>query len=276
MYAFIKAQDTYLRRQAEASAASSSARAASFAAEGKGVGTGSSSDEGAEVDTEQYWEQVQLVLDQLDGLLNGVSSSSFFPPSSSSSGPLSLYDLWLINNDGDVLDIQRAQELGYALVGAGSNGGSRASAGLGAGSGLMGGSRRFAKVVSDMNKVELLEMVSLKGHCSALLKVTANEADRGQPVDVLASHTTWSDYSEMFRFYKHYVFAWQGQGTSQAAVAAERQSFSSYPGMLSSTDDFTLNGGSNLLVIETTLNILDETLYRHLAPEKGVMSLAGL
>jgi hypothetical protein len=50
-----------------------------------------------------------------------------------------------------------------------------------------------------MTATELIELISLTGHCSALIKWLPGE-------DLLVSHTTWDDYTEMLRVYKHYDF----------------------------------------------------------------------
>lgn len=164
-----------------------------------------------------YWLCVQLVLDQLDGFLAGYNAHA------SSDQQLTLIDFWLMNNDGDILDIERAMD---------------------------------KEKVASMSRRQLIELVSAKGHCSVLIKWT------GQ--DLFVGHTTWSDFSEMFRVFKHYSFAFKNP-----AIHSRQSSFSSYAGLISSTDDF-YQLDSGLLVTETTLNILDESLYALVSPQGGV------
>ena len=68
----------------------------------------------------------------------------------------------------------------------------------------------------------------------------------------------------MVRIYKHYDFA-----LSDSAVRARRMSFASYPGELSSDDDFYLMN-SGLAVLQTTNNILNTSLYDALTPQSVV------
>jgi hypothetical protein len=65
----------------------------------------------------------------------------------------------------------------------------------------------------------------------------------------------------MLRIYKHYAFAHHSPST-----AAQRTSFSSYPGVLSSLDDFYLMD-SGLAMIQTTNSVLNMSLYDSLTPQ---------
>lgn len=169
-----------------------------------------------------YWFHVGLTLRQLDGITQGYNDHV------PSDQQLSILDFWLMNNDGDILDIERAVGVdGVSLI-------------------------------EDMSRQELVSFISINGHCSALIKNTGDE--------LYAAHTTWSDYSEMLRMYKHYQFQY-----SHPAVASQKSSFSSYPGFISSTDDF-YQMDSGLVVIETTLNILNDQLYTHVSSESTVMA----
>lgn len=64
----------------------------------------------------------------------------------------------------------------------------------------------------------------------------------------------------MVRIYKHYEFA-----LASPHHALKRVSFSSYPGELSSDDDFYLMD-TGLALLQTTNDILDTDLYRLLTP----------
>lgn len=81
----------------------------------------------------------------------------------------------------------------------------------------------------------------LSGHCTGLVRLTPDRSE------LYFGHTTWESFSEMTRMWKVYDFPLEG-------VAARRISFSSYPGCVSSTDDYYLMD-SGLAVTETTLNI---------------------
>lgn len=87
------------------------------------------------------------------------------------------------------------------------------------------------------------------GHCSAVVRLT------GGNKDLYVGHTTWSDYSKMLRVYKYYRFHLPLSFQSNTLMG-----FSSYPGCVSSTDDFyMLDNG--LAVMDTSLEILNPNLY---------------
>mmetsp|Transcript_29584 Transcript_29584/g.78289 ORF Transcript_29584/g.78289 Transcript_29584/m.78289 type:complete len:654 (-) Transcript_29584:19-1980(-) len=91
------------------------------------------------------------------------------------------------------------------------------------------------------------------GHCSAFVHLS-EEND-----DLYVGHTTWSDYSKMNRIYKYYDFKLPGASTAASTIG-----FSSYPGCVSSTDDFyMLNSG--LVVMDTSLEILNPRQYWRVA-----------
>lgn len=91
--------------------------------------------------------------------------------------------------------------------------------------------------------------------CSAFIKLVRD--DKGEIKDLLAGHTTWTDYYEMSRTYKHYKFELEGENKS---LSSTEMTFSSYPGCLSSTDDFYLTN-HKLLIMETTLEVINIKLY---------------
>jgi len=170
-----------------------------------------------------YWYSVALILAQLDGVLQG--HNDHVP---SKEQRLTKTQMWLMNSDGDVLDIERAAP-----------------------------HHNFKRVV-DMTKAELIELVSIFGHCSLLVKLTDK--------DLFVAHNTWDDYGEMLRIYKHYHFDFK-----HPSIRSRKSSHSSYPGFISSSDDFyVLDTG--LAVTETTLNILNDQLYNLLDPSSTVFA----
>ena len=84
-------------------------------------------------------------------------------------------------------------------------------------------------------------------HCSALIKLKYDLSD------IFFGHATWSSYNMMLRTYKHYHFNYQRCQTKEI-------SFSGYPGVLVSVDDFYLTD-QGLAVIETTLNVDNMSMY---------------
>lgn len=87
-------------------------------------------------------------------------------------------------------------------------------------------------------------------HCSALFKVTASFDN------IYFGHTAWYNFNTMTRIFKHYTLNFQANGT-----VAKTISMSSYPGMLSSFDDFYLLD-SGFGVIETSLGVMNQTMYK--------------
>ena len=66
----------------------------------------------------------------------------------------------------------------------------------------------------------------------------------------------------MNRIYKNYNFH-----LSNAATANYRMSFSSYPGFLSSLDDFYMMADSKLVMVQTTNNVFNTSLYDAVKPQ---------
>jgi len=174
-----------------------------------------------------FWYHVGLALNQMDGMLAGYNAVQ------PKHKHITLIDLWSINDDGDLLDIERA--VGDGIRGFG----------------------RFS-TVKDLSRQQLLEMLAIRGHCSALIKWTGS--------DLMVAHATWSDYLELVRMYKHLNLRFR-----HPSVKSRKVSYSSYAGMVWSSDDYYILD-TGLVVLETTLNILDESLYTHVDPQHGVVA----
>ena len=103
------------------------------------------------------------------------------------------------------------------------------------------------------------------GHCSALVKPLG---DLSAPTDVLFSHTTWNPYETMTRVYKLYDFAYTVSGTAGSEPVPGRQiSFSSFPGVFYSFDDYYTTFPSALGVLETTIINNNASLWSLIRPE---------
>lgn len=93
--------------------------------------------------------------------------------------------------------------------------------------------------------------------CSALIKVLPGASD------IYTSHVTWNGYESMIRILKKYSFEVHRTAAEDSVlVPGHSMSFSSYPGLLYSGDDFTVIS-SGLVSMETTIgnnsNNLDES-----------------
>lgn len=107
----------------------------------------------------------------------------------------------------------------------------------------------------EMTLDELKQSAALFGHCSALIKVTPGYED------IVIGHSMWAGYSTMLRVFKHYSFNLETPSTSTRNL-----SFSSYPGILASIDDYYILG-NGLIVLETTNDIFNNSLYELIKPE---------
>uniref|UniRef100_A0A8C9TRS7 Phospholipase B-like n=1 Tax=Scleropages formosus TaxID=113540 RepID=A0A8C9TRS7_SCLFO len=92
------------------------------------------------------------------------------------------------------------------------------------------------------------------GHCSALIKMLPGYEN------ILLAHSTWYTYTATLRIYKHWDI-----GVAEPHTAMGRMSFSSYPGLLASLDDFYILG-SKLLMTQTTNNVYNASLFSHVTP----------
>jgi len=72
---------------------------------------------------------------------------------------------------------------------------------------------------------------------------------------LMSAQDTWSGFSSMLRMYKHYYTPFQLESTK-----ANLASFSSFPGVLPSGDDFYITS-TNLVVMETTNEVFNASLY---------------
>lgn len=92
-----------------------------------------------------------------------------------------------------------------------------------------------------------------RGRCSALVRIAPENKD------LLVGHTTWGDYASMTRIFKYYHFKLPGSYAKSEVIG-----FSSYPGCISSTDDYYVLD-SGLVVMDTSLEILNMDLYNRIA-----------
>ena len=107
----------------------------------------------------------------------------------------------------------------------------------------------------NMTVEEIQSFTDLHSHCSSLIKA------KNDLSDIWFGHNTWTTYGSMIRTFKEYRFVSNKQNEKSKVVV-----FSSYPGSLSSIDDFYYLD-SKLVVMETTNSNLNDTLYDLLNPE---------
>ncbi|CAK5080204.1 unnamed protein product [Meloidogyne enterolobii] len=95
---------------------------------------------------------------------------------------------------------------------------------------------------------------SSNSHCSGFVKVLEGNKD------ILISHVTMLGYKSMNRMLKLYKLAYDPK-----EVPGHTISISSYPGSVTSQDDFSLTSGG-LGILETTITLSDESIYSNINP----------
>ncbi len=202
--------------------------------------------------TLEYWISVAMTQAQSDGLLQGFNSIM-------KSNIFNLSQIYFINADGEVPELINVFK--YKSF---DNNSSNYS---------------FKEKSSKIKKNEIFSKAYLKeyygsedpeivwhkimsnSHCSAIIKLLKDDNDNLK--DIFVGHTTWDSYSEMHRIFKKYSFSYTMYGIQKKNSEVM---LSSYPGALTSTDDFyVLN--KNIVVLETTLEMLDKTIYQRNMPD---------
>ncbi|XP_023326751.1 putative phospholipase B-like 2 isoform X2 [Eurytemora carolleeae] len=112
---------------------------------------------------------------------------------------------------------------------------------------------------SALNPTQLPNKVLGKGHCSALLRLLPGNAD------LLVSHDTWNSYQSMLRIIKKYNMPFKRSSRSSEIIPGHTLSFSGYPGVIYSGDDFSILS-SGLTVLETTIGNSNPDLWTQLTP----------
>lgn len=180
-----------------------------------------------------YWKNIGSLLSQMDGLILGYAASDF-----AKTNVLPLWAFTMINSMGDLFDILPAT----------APAGSSRSMNL----------THTRPDFDGMTYKEVVDYMRKSGHCSAMVKVTDDLSE------MFMGHSSWFTYSAMLRIYKTYKFALHNPASKHDVI-----SFSSYPGMLSSLDDFYMMSGpsSKLVMLQTTNSIFNATLWDLVKPQ---------
>jgi hypothetical protein len=190
----------------------------------------------------QYNAQVGLVMKQFNGILNGYNDNRGSYP------VLTALQLHLLNMDGDMDDLLPA----FNPRGSFSRKRTRPTTP----SQESNTQQEHEQDDPDMDlSPERLKFIETHMHCSSLVKLSAD----GQ--ELFAAHEMWSSFSQMIETYKSYNFP-----LTLASTKSKKVSFSSYPGYISSEDDFYITD-SGFTVMETTNAIMNMSLYDRLTPQ---------
>lgn len=115
-----------------------------------------------------------------------------------------------------------------------------------------------------------------RGHCSAAVVATDATLSGNMPVkddspvgtasEIYFGQTAWSGFEDMLRIWKYYDLPYSAapnadKSNPNSIVPGRASSFSSYPAVVYSGDDFYALYPSNLAVLETTIGNNNATLY---------------
>ncbi|KAL4469402.1 hypothetical protein ABPG74_004655 [Tetrahymena malaccensis] len=186
--------------------------------------------------TEQYWNTAKLFLIQLVGLKNGYNALE-----TNEDSKLELWQISLPNIDGQADEIDQ-------LIASGSQ-----ELGVNQQQILIHQNARLRRHINHKRKNKLSEWAknAMFSRCSAFFKILTTENENGAKIlkDVFGSHSTWEPYSSMNRIYKFYRLP--NLNTAHSWIQ-----MSSYPGAITSTDDFIVKEGK-FLVTETSIQSQD-------------------
>jgi hypothetical protein len=186
--------------------------------------------------------------------------------------PMSMVDMMILNSDGETPELEKAYDFQEVLLRqANREGGDdnitddafvqtgrvRRHSHMGAINNLRGRTRREHAIgtserrpAPEMDDRAWRTFRAHYGRCSALVRLTENNSD------IFVGHTTFSDYSEMNRIFKFYDLPLEGG-------ASRRMSFSSYPGVIGSTDDYYIMD-TGVVVTETTVSMMSDEAFDNL------------
>ncbi|XP_019646656.1 PREDICTED: putative phospholipase B-like 2 [Branchiostoma belcheri] len=166
-------------------------------------------------ETDDYWHQVKLTLQQLSGLDDGYNDEPKQP-----SLDINPFGFLIFQISGDMEDLQEA--------------------------------------LKDRDSHRVLG----SGSCSALVKLLPGNTD------LFVAHDTWNTFQSMLRIIKKYQFPFNMGGADK--IPGHTVSFSSYPGVLYSGDDFYITS-SSLVAQETTNGNSNPALWKYVQPQGQVL-----
>lgn len=122
---------------------------------------------------------------------------------------MSMMDLFIINSDGELGDLlnlfQNDDETPLGMM---DDYRKKLRLMKGKSQSKTGFIEQLYKKYDTRDPDELWHKILRKEHCSAIVKVIRDDDDKLE--DILISHSTWTDYSEMLRIYKYYDFDFLG------------------------------------------------------------------
>lgn len=211
--------------------------------------------EGEDKEEDARWRLSVSQSCQMLGMTDGYNAArekipaSFLQNGDGMAPVLVVTDIMRLNADGQVDEIAQHLNDGEVLNDAAQWKFRKAFNNIPQGS-LMDGSLMETKSKILLDKKRRTSEMEWKkpGRCSAFVKFTGT--------DVLLGHTTWEEFKEETRSMKRYNFPLE-------ASNAKKVVFSSYPGCISSTDDFALTD-TGIAITETTTNVENQNIHNYL------------
>lgn len=114
--------------------------------------------------------------------------------------------------------------------------------------------KKSTGIFDKMSAEEIVKYKHKNSHCTALIRINDDFSE------MFIGHNTWDDYYTAVRILKTYEFNYNDD-----AKYSRKVSFTSFPGKLSSTDDYYVT--SNRLVVQETTNApLKEEIFSQIKP----------
>ncbi|XP_054257974.1 putative phospholipase B-like 1 [Macrosteles quadrilineatus] len=113
--------------------------------------------------------------------------------------------------------------------------------------------------VADALEGDVSSKVRGDTRCSAIVKLVSHNQD------LLVGHNTWTTYSQMYRQLKKYNMPLHKTGKSKSFAPTRMISFSGYPGVITSQDDFYTTS-SRMVVLETTIGNYNASRWQYVTP----------
>ena len=186
------------------------------------------------------WSVIGLLLAQLDGLVDGYAAAVAESEKAATRGhaahpklpPLSSHQLRFLNANGDLYDvIEHCRRYGGGKVG------------------------ETAILPQLLASRPTYTRLATAGRCSAIVAVAPDLSD------IFVGHSVWDSFSQATKVFKHVSTA---LATGGVPLTAQRLSYSSFPGELSSDDDLYMT--PRLIIASTSLHIVNPDIYRTLPP----------
>jgi hypothetical protein len=189
-----------------------------------------------EHDSFNHWSYITCLHAQINGLHQGYNIMA------DSGQKLDLLDFYFINSEGNYGDLKSYMNINKMDIKDQSK---------------FYTNENLKRVYNTDNIEQIWKNLVRQGHCSALVKLLKKGDNT---YDIMSGHNTWSNFCEMMRTLKIKQYDFEGDDI-KVGMIPRKLNFSSYPGVLFSGDDF-YELGSKVAILQTTLTVLNQYLYK--------------